>query len=131
MAMLKKGRIKNALLAAVSPRQILAVTIPVGERLNQPWAGIEGWVQEGNPFKVQRIEPLVLGLVKFGLLAAGIITFACIALSAVQWIGSGGDKAAVMAARERLTQCLVGLTIVTTALALVMVVQYFLGVQVF
>jgi hypothetical protein len=109
----------------VMTKPVLAQTtqIPIGYELSQ--------LIGGNPFKVDNLSTLIEGVVEMLLIVAGVITFACIVWSGVQWINAGGDKGAVQMARERLTQCVIGLVIVVTALALMNILRYFLGADTF
>ena len=70
------------------------------------------------------------------LISAGVTLFLIIAIIAalffliwggVQWITSGGDKAATQAARDRITAALVGLVVVFAAWLLLTVAGNFLG----
>lgn len=65
------------------------------------------------------------------LIVAAVLTFAYLIWGGIQWITSGGDKAAYEAARSRITAALVGLAIVAAAWALMKLIGYFFGVDVF
>ena len=49
---------------------------------------------------------------------------------AISWITSGGDKSKVEAARNRMTQAIIGIIVLAASLAIFMVVQTFLGIEV-
>jgi hypothetical protein len=69
--------------------------------------------------------------VQVAMIVAAILTFAFLVWGGIQWILSGGDKTQTQAARDRITMALVGLAIVAAAWALMKVVGYFFGVDVF
>lgn len=48
---------------------------------------------------------------------------------AIEWISSGGDKGKVEKARNRMTQAVIGLIVLAATLALMTIVQNFLGVR--
>ncbi|NMC35872.1 hypothetical protein GYA49_02390 [Candidatus Beckwithbacteria bacterium] len=69
--------------------------------------------------------------IQTAIILAAILTFAFLIWGGIQWITSGGDKAAYEAARGRITAALVGLAIVAAAWAVMKLVGYFFGVNVF
>jgi len=69
--------------------------------------------------------------IQVAMIIAAILTFAFLVWGGIQWILSGGDKTQTQAARDRITMALVGLAIVAAAWALMKVIGYFFGVDVF
>ena len=69
--------------------------------------------------------------IQVAMIIAAILTFAFLVWGGIQWILSGGDKTQTQAARDRITTALVGLGIVAAAWALMKVIGYFFGVDVF
>lgn len=69
--------------------------------------------------------------IQVAMIIAAILTFAFLVWGGIQWIMSGGDKTQTQAARDRITMALVGLAIVAAAWALMKVIGYFFGVDVF
>src|SRR5258707_322328 len=51
-------------------------------------------------------------------------------MGAIQWITSGGDKAALEGARGRITQALVGIIILFSAFAIVKLVETFFNIHI-
>lgn len=69
--------------------------------------------------------------IQIALIIAAILTFAFLIYGGIEWIASGGDKAKYESARGRITAALVGLAIVAAAWALMKLIGYFFGVDVF
>lgn len=64
------------------------------------------------------------------LIIAALLAFFYLILGGIQWITSGGDKAGMEAARNKITHAIVGLIIVGAAWAIMILVQNFLGVTI-
>lgn len=58
---------------------------------------------------------------------AGLIAFAYILMGGIQWITSGGDKHGLEAARNKIIHAIVGLVVVASSWAIVLLLQNFLG----
>jgi hypothetical protein len=95
----------------------LAITLDINQKL----------IDLGSPFKVQDLGLLLSKFVVLLLMAAGIAAFFYLLLGGLQWITSGGDKAGVEAAREKITAAIIGLVIVACAWALFLLLQWFFG----
>lgn len=74
-----------------------------------------------------KIGDLIGGLISWGIIIASIMAFIYLVLGGIQWISSGGDKAGIQQARERITGALIGLGLVVAAWALMMIISHFLG----
>lgn len=74
---------------------------------------------------------LISSGIQVALIVAAILTFAYLIWGGIQWITSGGDKAQYEAARGRITAALIGLAIVAAAYAVMELVGYFFGIDVF
>lgn len=61
---------------------------------------------------------------------AGLFSFIYLLWGGVQWILAGGDKEGTEKARKRITAALIGLAIVFSAYALVLLVQTIFGVSI-
>jgi len=70
----------------------------------------------------------IMGL---ALVIAAILVFVYLVWGGLQWITSGGDKGKTEEARNRITAALVGLAIVAAAWAVIQLVSYFFGIDVF
>jgi len=76
------------------------------------------------------IQEPITGVKDIGqLLTAGIQV--ALIIAAILAIISGGDKTNTQAARDRITMALVGLGIVAAAWALMKIIGYFFGIDVF
>ena len=85
--------------------------------------------QPGN-IKISDVGQLISSLVGTLLILAALLAFFFLILGGIQWITSGGDKAGMEAARNKITHAIVGLIIVGAAWAIMLLVQNFLGVSV-
>lgn len=83
------------------------------------------------PTGVKDIGNLLSAGIQVAMVIAAILTFAFLVWGGIQWILSGGDKTQTQAARDRITMALVGLGIVAAAWALMKVIGFFFGVDVF
>lgn len=64
------------------------------------------------------------------LIIAALLAFLYLILGGIKWITSGGDKAGMEEARNKITHAIVGLIIVGAAWAIMILVQNFLGVTI-
>jgi len=80
--------------------------------------------------KIGDIGKLLSAVVGLLLILAGVLAFLFLILGGIQWITSGGDKAGMEAARNKITHAVVGLIIVGAAWAIMILVQNFLGVAI-
>ena len=83
-----------------------------------------------NPLPYTDIGRLVANLYVTLVIVSGIATFIYFAIGGFQYITSGGDKAGVEQARNKITHSLIGLAIVVGAYALTYVVQIIFGVSI-
>lgn len=86
----------------------------------------------GRPdqFQIQSVGKLISAVVGTLLILAALIAFIFLILGGIQWITSGGDKAGMEAARNKITHAVVGLVIVGAAWAIMILIQNFLGITV-
>lgn len=61
-------------------------------------------------------------------IVAALIFFFMLVVGGIQWMVSGGDKAATESARGRITAALIGLIIVFAAWAIMKLIETFLGI---
>lgn len=80
--------------------------------------------------KITKIGSLISALVGTLLIVAALLAFLYLVLGGIQWITSGGDKAGMEAARNKITHAIVGLIVVGAAWAIMILVQQFLGITV-
>lgn len=88
--------------------------LPGAQNLTAPDAGFGVWL--GN------IMSAVI------LIAALLVLFYLI-WGGIEWITAGGDKAKVEKARNRITQAIIGIIVLGASVAILIVVQSFLGFQ--
>ncbi|OGG29788.1 hypothetical protein A3A63_02450 [Candidatus Gottesmanbacteria bacterium RIFCSPLOWO2_01_FULL_46_9] len=86
----------------------------------------------GQPsnIRIGELGQLISALVGTLLIVAALLAFFYLILGGIQWITSGGDKAGMEAARNKITHAVVGLIIVGAAWAIMILVQNFLGVTI-
>lgn len=80
--------------------------------------------------KITDIGKLLSGAVGVILIVAALATFLYLIWGGIQWITSGGDKAAVEAAQHRIQAALIGLFVVFAAWALMLIVEQFFGISI-
>lgn len=80
--------------------------------------------------KIENIGQLISAVVGTLLIISALLAFFYLILGGIQWITSGGDKAGMEAARNKITHAIVGLIIVGAAWAIMILVQNFLGVTI-
>lgn len=73
---------------------------------------------------------LISAIVGTLLIIAALLAFLFLILGGIQWISSGGDKAGMEAARNKITHAIVGLIIVGAAWAIMILIQNFLGITI-
>lgn len=64
------------------------------------------------------------------LTIAGLLAFFYLLLGGIQWITSGGDKAGLEAARNKIIHAIVGLIVVFSAWAITLLLQSFLNITI-
>jgi hypothetical protein len=82
-------------------------------------------------FQIEDLGLFVSKAIGAALVIAAILVFVYLVWGGIQWITSGGDKGKTEEARNRITAALVGLAIVAAAWAVVQLVSYFFGIDVF
>lgn len=86
--------------------------------------------QNGGLFRITDVGTLISAIVSVLLLIAALAAFLYLVLGGIQWITSGGDKAGMEAARNKITQAIVGLVIVAASYAIMLLVSQFLGISI-
>ncbi len=86
----------------------------------------------GQPkgFKIADIGSLITSAISLLFIIAALLAFVYLVLGGIQWITSGGDKAGMEAARNKITHAVVGLIVVGAAYAIMLLAQSFLGVSI-
>lgn len=83
-----------------------------------------------NPSPFSTIGGLITNIYKLVLYAAGLGFFIFLLIGGLRWILSGGDKAGVEAARNSITNAIIGLVIVVAAYAITRIVEVTLGLKI-
>jgi hypothetical protein len=105
---------------AVTPVTVFAQnTVDLNLPSNSAFASVAAW----TPTR------LVGALINLVLVLAGLVAFFYLLLGGLQWILAGGDKEGTEKARKRITAALIGLVIVFSAYAIIILASNFLGVQ--
>jgi hypothetical protein len=79
---------------------------------------------------ITNIGTLIQGMVQGAIVISAILVFAYLIWGGVQWITSGGDKGKTQEARDRITAALVGLAVVASAWAVMLIISYFFGINI-
>lgn len=87
-------------------------------------------IPQPSNIKIADVGQLISALVGTLLIIAALLAFFFLIMGGIQWITSGGDKAGMEAARNKITHAIVGLIIVGAAWAIMILVQNFLGVSI-
>ena len=77
------------------------------------------------------VEGMISGAVKLVMVIAALVFFFLLIIGGIQWMTSGGDKAATESARGRITAALIGLVIVFSAWAIATLLYTFFKVDIF
>jgi hypothetical protein len=87
-------------------------------------------IKKPDTIQITDIGQLISALVGTVLIVAALLAFLYLILGGIKWITSGGDKAGMEEARNKITHAIVGLIIVGAAWSIMTLVQNFLGVQI-
>lgn len=88
-------------------------------------------IAQPTGMKITDIGVLISRTISVAFIIAGILTFAFLVWGGIDWLTSGGDKTKTESARNRITAALVGLAIVAASWAIMKLIAYFFGVDVF
>lgn len=96
----------------------------IGEGLGLgPFSGIALSQTEAG----KRLGEALSSIVGFLTVVAGIFFLFQFVIGALQWISSGGDKAGISSAQNKITHSLTGFIIVAAAIAIITIIGKFLG----
>lgn len=84
----------------------------------------------GNNTGLQFFQQLIPAFIGLAFVAGAIVFFFMLVIGGLQWMTSGGDKAAVEGARGRLTQALIGIVVLFSAFAIIKVIENFFGISI-
>ena len=102
----------------------------ISKALAQAPAAPDLAINKPDNVQITNIGTLIQGAVQGALLIAALLVFAYLIWGGIQWITSGGDKGKTQEARDRITAALVGLAVVASAWAVMLIIQYFFGISV-
>ncbi len=85
--------------------------------------------QVGSYFGYSCLGPFVSNAVSAGIIIASLATFLFLVWGGIEWITSGGDKTKTEEAKKRLTNAVIGLTIVVISWAIWKIIIYFFGIN--
>ena len=77
------------------------------------------------------IPTLISAVIGLILIIAALVFFFLLIIGGIQWMTSGGDKAATESARGRITAALIGLVIVFSAWAIAALIGHFFNIAIF
>jgi hypothetical protein len=87
-------------------------------------------IKKPSEVTVVNIGTLISGVVGIAIIGAALLAFAYLVWGGIEWITSGGDKAGMEAARNRITAAFVGLFIVGAAWAITKLIETFFGITI-
>ncbi len=91
------------------------------------WAQQDISLEKPSNFQIVSAPKFISALVGFIFIIAALLVFVFLVWGGIQWITSGGDKAATEAARNRITAALIGLAIIAVSWALMAIIGKFFG----
>lgn len=94
--------------------------------LAQASTGVPGSIT--NPVIPEfELGTLIGNLIALGIIIAAILVLLYLVWGGIEWISSGGDKAGLESARNRITNAIIGLVLVVATWALMTLITTFLG----
>lgn len=112
---------------------ISSISLALGAILASPVVALAADITIKRPEDVVKftdIGTLITNIIYLIFVIAALIFFFMLVIGGVQWMLSGGDKAATEAARGRITAALIGLVIVFAAWAITLLIEKFLGINI-
>ncbi len=87
--------------------------------------------QEDANVRITDVGKLLSSAIGAALLLSALLVFGYLVMGGIQWITSGGDKGKTEAARNKITAALVGLAIVASSYAIMQIIAFFFGINIF
>lgn len=94
--------------------------------VNNPALGPSLQSKTGEAF----FQSLVPNLVGLSFVIGSLVFFFVMIIGAIQWITSGGDKAALEGAREKVANAIIGFAILLVVFAIANIIENFFGVNI-
>ena len=110
---------------AFTPSAVLAQMAPIGTDVSS----VSNVDTRFTPLMTYTPSMFLRTLLNIMLGIAGVASFIFLLWGGLQWILAGGDKEGTEKARKRITAALIGLVIVFSAYAIIILASNFLGVQ--
>lgn len=88
---------------------------------------VSSYLEKGTFFRITSVGSAVSGGLAAVLTIAGILFILYFIWGALSWLTAGGDKSAIEGARQRISNALIGLTLIAAAWAIYLIVLYMLG----
>lgn len=106
-------------------------TIPINDPNALP-SGESDFISSvfGVEYHINDLGLLVSRIATWALALAGVFMFLCVIISGLQILISGGDKAGMEKSKKRITNCLIGLTVISLSWAIMLVINYFFGLEI-
>ena len=103
----------------------LALTLDIaGSAQEQGLQGAQNYARQDGGIGV-----VIGNILSFVMLAGALLCLFFLMMGAIEWITSGGDSGKVEGARNKITNAVVGLLVLSATLAIFSLVQNFLGIQ--
>lgn len=87
-------------------------------------------IPQPQSVRITDVGKLISGFIGIAMLIAALAVFIYLIWGGFEWITSGGDKAGVENARNKITAALIGLVIVASAWAIMRLIEFFFGITV-
>jgi len=88
-------------------------------------------VAQPTGMKITDIGTFISKTISFAFIIAGILTFAFLVYGGIVWLTAGGDKGKTEQSRSVITNAVIGLAIIACSWAVMKVLSFFFGVDVF
>jgi hypothetical protein len=88
-------------------------------------------VAQPTGMKITDVGVLISKTISFTFIIAGILVFGFLVYGGMTWLTAGGDKTKTEAARTMITNAVIGLAIIASSWAVMKVLSFFFGVDVF
>lgn len=110
-------------LATGTSGAVMALQLTAGNAIAQV---TETTVEPGKGF-AKDIGKLINGLLTFVMVLAVLLVFLYLIMGGIEWITSGGDKQKTETARNKITAAVVGLVVLASSYAILLIVLNFLN----
>ncbi|MBD3250610.1 MAG: hypothetical protein GF381_03520 [Candidatus Pacebacteria bacterium] len=101
------------------------INLNIGEQARDIIPHAETVVEQGGGAGMAN---LISALLEVALLIAGILVLLFLVWGAVEWIAAGGESSKIEKARNKITQAIIGIIVLSATIAVFNLVQTFLGV---